>query len=208
MDQTKSTIQGDFIYHAGNFNILQQYPQWKCLGSILKRIIISICQFHSVLLFYVKAVVGGCGRSLGMEVCCKMRTKQSWIQKYLQFVWRASMFLIFKRGLTGTIFLSKGHSWVRKGGVQRHIHMHECAHLNKQNRSIPVSRFSRHSWLPFHDPHCSITLRHLPKCNVKKARFSSSSFIIIIRSHWIALCFYVSSILISPAAHWLWALYH
>lgn len=107
----------------------------------------------------------GLGKVLERSFLVKMRTKKSWLQKYLQSVWSASVFLIWKKKRPNWNHISGPKSLTGKeGGAHRHTQKqahtlpHTYTHLNKQNRSLPVSRFSRHSWLPFRDPPCSVSL--------------------------------------------------
>lgn len=69
--------------------------------------------------------------SLGMELCSKIRTKLRWLQKYPQFVWSASMFLILKNALTGTTFQSQSHSRaVRVELTDTHNNTHARSHIH------------------------------------------------------------------------------
>lgn len=55
-------------------------------------------------------------------------------------------FLFFKRALTGNTFQSRKSLLGKAGGA------YTATHLNKQNRPLPVTHFSRHSWFPLRDP--------------------------------------------------------
>lgn len=123
LDHTKSTAKRDSqsLYPA-YWNTSQKCYRCKCLH-------LSVLDTVAILWINKGKVFFSC-ESLRMELCSKMRTKQSWLQKYLQLVWSASMFLILKNALTGTTFQSRSH-W-RAGRVEladTHKNTHAHTHI-------------------------------------------------------------------------------